>query len=217
MKKIILTLTLLWGTLAGFSQVIKPVKIDSLVTVSLPDGYNVKDTLTQRIYTANSLAGFMTVIRTANEKNNTPLKKEKDLNKVLVDYANKIQAQSNGGRAVRLRDTVVGTLKAKNFTLKSEDNSGNVQLINFTLIYTQDATYTFEYVYPQNDNDAVKADYKAFISSIKLSPQLQRNDQYLSNDNGMSAGAKIGIFGGAGLLVVLVIVFTLKRKSKFAV
>src|ERR1700761_8409464 len=180
MKKIFLSLILLSITVAGFSQQAKkpaaavqqtvPVKIDSLVTVSLPTTYQTKDTLTQRIYSANRMYGFMTVIRTANEKNNTPLKKEKDLKKVFSDYIAKIQPQSASGRAIRVRDTTVGTLEAKNFTLKSNDGADNVQVINFTLIYTQDATYTLEYVYPEIRTDLVKDEYKAFISSIRLSP-----------------------------------------------
>ena len=226
MKKIFLSLILLSITVAGFSQQAKkpaaavqqtvPVKIDSLVTVSLPTTYQTKDTLTQRIYSANRMYGFMTVIRTANEKNNTPLKKEKDLKKVFSDYIAKIQTQSASGRAIRVRDTTVGTLEAKNFTLKSNDGADNVQVINFTLIYTQDATYTLEYVYPEIRTDLVKDEYKAFISSIRLSPELQRNDQYLSKDNGLSQVAKIGIYAGGAIVLVLLIVLIAKRRKNLA-
>jgi hypothetical protein len=225
MKKIFLSFTLLLFTIAGFSQQkqkavveqTKPVQIDSLVTVSLPSAFQKKDTLTQQIYSANSLYGFITVIRTANEKNNTPLKKENDLNKVLNDYIKKIQSQATDGRALRVRDTTIGTLKAKNFTLKSDDGAGNMQIINFTLIYTRDATYTLEYVYPEIRSDLVKGEYKAFISSIKLSHELQRDDQYLLKDNGMSSTTKIGIFGGGALVVILIIVLIVRRRKKLAV
>ena len=217
MKKIILTLTVLLCTIAGFSQVIKPVKVDSLLTVSMPANYQQKDTLTQHIYSANSMFGFMTVIRTANEKNNTPLKKENDLNRVFNDYIGKIKSQSPESIALNIRDTTVGTLKAKNFTLKSQDASENVQLINFTLIYTQDATYTFEYVYPEMRNELVKEEYKAFISSIRLSPELQRNDQYLYSSTGMSPVVKIGIIGGGALVIVLMIVLVIKRRNKLII
>src|ERR1700744_5687289 len=147
MKKIFLSLIMLLFTIAAFSQQFKPVKIDSLVTISMPVGYQQKDTLGQHIYGANGLLGYMTVIVAPNEKNNAPLKKEKDLNKVLKDYITHIQGQSSGGSALHVRDTTVGTLKAKTFTLKSDDGAGTFQYINFVLIYTQDNTYTFEYVY----------------------------------------------------------------------
>lgn len=215
MKKILLSFALILGVISAFSQTaLKPVKIDSLVTVSLPEGFQKKDTLGQHIYSANGLYGFMTVIDAPNEKGNTPLKKEGDLNDVLKKYIGSIQAQSGyGASAQHIRDTTIGALKAKVFTLKSDDGDGNVQLINFTLLYTQDATYTFEYVYPEERKDIIKDEYKSFASSIKLSPQLQRNDQYLSSSTGMSSAAEIGIYGG-GAVVVLLIVATIVRKRK---
>jgi hypothetical protein len=217
MKKILLSFALILYVISAFSQTtLKPVKIDSLITVSLPEGFQKKDTLGQHIYSANGLYGYMTVIVAPNEKSNAPLKKETDLNNVLKKYIKNIQGQSGDGSAQFVRDTTIGTLKAKLFTLKNDDGSGSVQLINFTLLYTQDATYTFEYVYPQERQDVTKAEYKAYASSIRLSPDLKRNDQYLSNAKGLSSGAKIAIYGGAAILIILVIVILVRRKKKVA-
>jgi|SRR6185437_5827635 len=214
MKKIFSSLILLLFAAPGFCQHIKPVKIDSLVTVSLPEGYKEKDTLNERIFSTNSMYGYMIVIRQASVANNTPLKKEKDLNKVLKNIIKEIQGQSAGSSAQYVRDTTIGTLKAKTFRLKSDDGSGNIQFRNFVLIYTQDATYTFQYVYPGNREDLINDEYKAFIGSIKLSPELQRNDQYLANAKGMSALNKIEIFGGGGLVVIVAVVFIARRKKR---
>src|ERR1700761_5943145 len=117
MKKIILSFALILYVITAFSQVaLKPVKIDSLVTVSLPEGFQKKDTLGQHIYSANALYGFMTVIVAPNEKNNAPLKKENDLNGVLKKYIANIETQSGAGSSAQhVRDTTVGTLKAKVF------------------------------------------------------------------------------------------------------
>jgi hypothetical protein len=220
MKKIILSVSLLLFAAAGFSQAnkkqvieqSKAVKIDSVVTVTVPAAYQEKDTLTQKIYSANTSYGFETVIRTANEKNNTPLKQENDLNKVLNDYIAKIQDQAPGSSAVRVRDTTVGTLQAKNFVLKTGDDADNVQNINFTLIYTQDAMYTFEYVYPEIRGDLVKGEYTAFISSIKLSKQLQRDDQYLFYSTGLSVIGKVAIIGGSAAILAFIIMLVVRRK-----
>ena len=222
MKKIILGFSLLVLATAGFSQQnkkqvveqnTKSVKIDSVVTVTLPVTFQEKDTLTQKIYSANTSFGFETVIRTANDKNNTPLKQEKDLNKVLNDYIAKIVAQGSGtSSALRVRDTTIGALKAKNFVLKTSDDADNIQDINFTLIYTQDATYTFEYVFPEIRADLVKGEYTAFISSIKLSKELQRNDQYLFYSTGLSSVGKIAIIGGGALILALIIILIVRRK-----
>jgi hypothetical protein len=218
MKKIFLSFALILYVITAFGQTaLKPVKLDSLVTVSLPVGFQKKDTLGQHIYSANALYGYMTVIAAPNEKNNTPLKKEGDLNAVLKKYISSIEGQSGAGSSAQhVRDTTIGTLKAKVFTLRNDDGNGNIQLINFTLLYTQDATYTFEYVYPAERKDIVKAEYKAYASSIRLSPELQRNDQYLSNAKGLSSPVKIAIFGGAGLVIILVIVVVVKRRKKLS-
>jgi hypothetical protein len=214
MKKIFLIFALILLFAApGFSQLVKPVKIDSLVTVSLPLSYQKKDTLGQQIYAGNSMFGYMQVIRAANAKNTTPLKRENDLNKVMKDYVRDIQNQSNNASALNARDTTIGTLKAKLFTLHTDDGQGNVLNKNFTLLYTTDATYTFEYVYPDNRQDEIAGELKTFISSIKLSPQLQRNDQYLSNAKGMSSILRIILFGIGGLVIVFIILFIAKRRK----
>jgi len=217
MKKILLSLTLLLFAIAAFSQQFKPVKADSLVTVSLPAAYKQTDTLGQHIYAGTGTFGYMTVIVAPNGKNNTPLKKEKDLNKVLKEYITHIQSQSSGGSIQNVRDTTVGTLKAKAFTLKSDDGAGGFQFINFTLIYTQDATYTFEYIYPSERQALMGDEYKAFISSIKLSHELQRNDQYLVPDTGMSATTKLEIYGSAALVIAFVVVLLVRRKNNLVV
>ncbi len=211
-----LSLTLLLFAIAGFSQAIKPVKLDSLVTVSLPPGYQKKDTLAEQIFSANGSFGYMIAIRESNAKNNAPLKKARDLNKVLKDYIKGIQGQVPDGSVQNVRDTAIGTLKAKIFTLKSDVGGDDVEYRNFVLLYTQDATYTFEYVYPENRKDLVKDEYKAYIASIHFSPGLQRTDQYLSSANGLSTINQIEIFGGGGLLIIVVIVLIARRKKRLA-
>ncbi len=214
MKKTISTLAILFFTVTAFCQALKPVKIDSLVTVSLPDTYTKKDTLGQQVFSANSLFGYMVVIRAANAKNNAPLKQEQDLNKVFKDYINGIKGQSdNNASAQNVRDTVIGTLKAKLFTLQT-NNEGDIQLRNFALIYTTDATYTFEYGYSQISEDVAKDEYRAYVNSIKFSRNLQRDDQYLLNTKSMSSALKVALIGGACLLIVIIIVFIVKRKKR---
>lgn len=219
MKKIILSLTFILFTVAAFSQKLKPVKIDSLVTVSLPANFQKKDTLGQQIYSGNGAFGFMIVLRAQNPANNTPLNKEKDLNKVLQTYIDGIQKQSGEGSVMNPRDTLIGKLEAKVFTLRV-DNTGStgepVQLRQFILLYTQEATYTFQYYYEEQRKDLVKDELKTFTSSIKLAPDLKRNDQYISNAKGLSTPVKIGIYGGGPLIILIIIFAMIRRKKKQA-
>lgn len=213
MKKILVIFSLVLFATAGFAQTpLKPVKIDSLVTVSLPEKFTKKDTLGQSIYSGNAKYGYMVVIRAPNAKNNEPLKKERDLNKVLQDYIKGIKGQADG-HTLNVRDTTIGHLKAKTFELQTDQGAG-LQIRNFIIIYTQDVTYTFEYYYEALHKDVMKDEYKAYSSSIKVSPELKRTDQYLSNAKGLSPTAKIGIYGGGALLVILIIVLVVRKKKK---
>ncbi|MEO7214837.1 hypothetical protein [Mucilaginibacter sp.] len=212
MKKILISFSLLILSAAGFAQApLKPVKIDSLVAVSLPETFTKKDTLGQQIYSGNTNLGYMVVIRQPNAENNTPLKKERDLNKVLKDYIKGIKGQAEGSDALNVRDTTMGHLKAKTFTLSTDQGAG-VQFRNFIVIYTQDVTYTFEYYYQQNRADLIKDEYKKFSGSIVISPELKRTDQYLSNAKGISPRLITGVV--IGVLLIGIIVFYITRRNK---
>ncbi len=214
MKKIFLSFTIILFSVSAFSQLIKPVKIDSLVTISMPPEYQHKDTLGQQIFTGNGLYGYMEAIRAANPKHTPPLKKERDLNNVLKDYVKGIQGESGGGSAQNVRDTTIGPLEAKIFTLRTDDGSGNVLNRNFVLIYTTEATYTFEYGYQDARKDLIKDEYRSFLNSIKLSPELQRHDQYLSNSKALSLNQQIAIACGAALVIIIVIILIVRSKKK---
>jgi hypothetical protein len=97
------------------------------------------------------------------------------------------------------------------FTLKT-DNGGDITLRDFLLLYTQDVTYTFEYVYSNNTIDFSKKEGKAFFSSIRLGPDMTWTDQYQSRATGLSSINKIEIFGGGALVLVLIIVLVARKK-----
>ncbi|MBS1501596.1 MAG: hypothetical protein JST32_06010 [Bacteroidetes bacterium] len=220
MKKLMILLGILFSVKTVFAQGFKPVKIDSLVTVSMPATYTQKDTLGQHIYSANTDMGYIVTMVEPNAKGNQPLKKENDLNSVLKKYIQGIQRQSGNGSAQFVRDTTVGTLKAKAFTLVTDNGTGDVENRDFLLIYTTDATYTFQYGYPDTRKDYVKDERKAFFSSIRLSPQLQRNDQYTetsSSGSGVSTYSVIEIAGGAIVVFVVIwLLFFRPRKNELA-
>lgn len=193
-------------------QELKPVKIDSMVTVSLPEAYNTQDTLGQQVMSANGEYGYMVVIKAESAKDNKPLEKEKDLNKVMENYVADVKAQYKNASAQNVRDTTVGKLKATSFTLESDPSgNGEIQKKHFVILYTQPATYTFEYAYPDARGEVIGAELKTFLSSIKVSPELQRTDQYLSNAKGMSQIQQIALFGGGGLLLIGLVVYFVNR------
>jgi hypothetical protein len=218
MKKILISASLILSAFTAFSQQeLTPVKIDSLVTVSLPSAYQKTDTLGQQVYSSNSTLGYVVVLRTPNAKNEAPLQKEHDLDRVLKEKVKSIQSESSYSSAQFVRDTTIGKLKAKTFTLSTDNGGGDIQLRNIVLLYTNAATYIFEYVYPNARKEVVAGEYKRFVSSIKLSPELQRNDQYLSNAKGISpiVTTSVLVIAGIGLVVFLVVYIQKRRRLSY--
>ena len=213
MKRIFLSIIPVLLSISGFCQGLKPVKLDSDVTVSLFPGYQKKDTTNESVYSVNGMYGYMIAIRETNAKNNAPLKKARDLNRELKTYIKGIQAEVENSSAQNVRDTTIGTLKAKLFTLKSDGDETEAEYRNFMLLYTRDITYTFEYVYPATRADIIKDENKQFFSSIRISPGLTWNEQYLSKATGMSSITEIELFGGLGIALVLVIVLVVRKRS----
>jgi hypothetical protein len=214
MKKLLLIFTLIFFTTLGYSQLFKTVKIDTLISVTLPAVYTKKDTAGQLTLSAKASYGFIVVTRIPNAANNAPLKKEKDLNQVFKNYVKDVQQVGNGS-ILNERDTLISTVKGHLFTLKTQDDDGNVQYRQFLFIYTRDASYTFQYFFNEGQAELIGADTKPFYSSIKLQPDLQRNDQYLvPSKPGMPGSLKALLYGGGGLVIVLIIVFTTIRRRK---
>ncbi|SDS42818.1 hypothetical protein SAMN05216490_1135 [Mucilaginibacter mallensis] len=215
MKKILIILSLILFTSFSYSQTFKQVKIDSLVSVALPPTYITKDTLNQRIFSANASFGYIVVIREPNSKTIAPLKKEKDLNNVFKDYANGI-VKLSGGTVQNKRDTTVGTLKGLRFDLRTDNGDGSVQYRRFLLLYTHDVTYTFEYYYDEMRAALTKDEAKTYFSSIKLAPDLQRNDQYqiASVSPDFFGVSQIMIYAGITIIIVVSISMVVKRKKR---
>jgi len=213
MKKSLLVFSLFLITHYSFSQVIKTVKIDSLITVTLPAEYFEKDTLGQQTFTAKSTYGFMVVERIPNGQNSAPLKKEKDLKKAFKDYVKEVM-QVSSGNVLNERDTTLGTLKAHLFTIKTEDDNGDIQFREFLFLYTRYASYSFQYFYKDAQSGLIGDEVKSFYSSIKLNPDLQSDDQYLPpTGKGITGGLKAWLYGG-GFIVVLIIVFAIINRRK---
>ncbi|MDB5002370.1 MAG: hypothetical protein JWQ34_595 [Mucilaginibacter sp.] len=214
MKKIFLiSVTLILAAITGFSQELKPVKIDSLVTVSLPPAYQKTDTLGQQVFSSNSSLGYVVVLRTPNAKNTAPLQKERDLDNVLKENVQNIQSESSNASAQYVRDTTIGKLKAKTFTLQTDNGQGDIQFRNIVLLYTNATSYVFEYVYTNARKEMVAKEYKSFVNSIKLSPELQRNDQYLFNAKGMSV-LQMGLIGAGGIFVIIAVGMYIQRRKR---
>lgn len=214
MRKILPLILMLMGSLSALSQVLIPVKLDSSVTVSLPKEYRKQDTLGQQVFTANALYGYIIITRAANPPGK-PLKREKDLKKELKNYQNKILSGTLKSTVDNDKDTVIAnSLLARDFTLKVDTGAG-VQDRQFRVVYTKNFTYTFQYLMNESQREVAIKEVKAFFSSIKFAPDVNREDQYsiIGQFTGMHKGLRMGLIAG-GIVIILLIVAVIRRRKK---
>ncbi|NCD68484.1 hypothetical protein [Mucilaginibacter agri] len=217
MKKLLIGFYLtIFAFATAHAQVIKPVKLDSLVTVSLPAEFQKRDTLGQSIWTGTGALGYMVVIKAPNPTNQ-PLKKEKDLNKVFKEYTNKLLKSSGNGTILNSHDTIVNNVEVRDFALSTSDDAQGEQIRKFRILYTKEATYTFQFMYPQQREDIAKKEADQFFASIKTDPSFDGTDQYstFGKFTGMHKALKMALIAG-GVVLIIIIVMVVRRKKKVA-
>jgi len=216
MKKLILYFGILMFAAQANAQknyYLSPVKIDSLVSVSMPQEYTKTNQGGQNIISANGSYGSMLVIRTVNPQSQQNIKNPNGLDNVFKDYVKKVQQSLSRGTILNDHDTTVGRLTARDFILQVDSGSG-VQLRHFILVYTKNVSYTFEYLYDDFRKDLAIGEMKAFLGSIRVSPELTTADQYITVPQHFPV-ATVAIAAGA-LFVIIGIVMFLKRKPDLA-
>jgi len=213
MKKIILSFSILFMGLAAHSQTSKKVKLDSVVSVTLPVDYRKIDTLGQQTYSANSQYGYIIVSRVPNPDNKV-LKKEKELKNIFKEYIFKVQASLTNGTITNSKDTIINKLEVHDFVLRTDTGTG-VQLRKFRILYTRPVTYTFQYLYDESRKEVADKEMKAFFNGIKSPPELDGTDQYLTFGKWQGfSGTQIVIAVAALLIIIFVILVVRKKRQK---
>lgn len=216
MKKLILYFSIFLFAAQANAQknyYLSPVKIDSLVSVSLPQEYTKTNQGGQNILSANGSYGSMLVIRTVNPVSQQSVKNPNGLDNVFKDYVKKVQQSLSRGSIINDHDTTIGKLTARDFVLQVDSGSG-VELRHFTLVYTKNVSYTFEYLYDDFRKDLAIGEMKAFLGSIRVSPELTTADQYITVPKHFPV-ATVAIVGGALFIIVGAVVF-FRRKPDMA-
>jgi hypothetical protein len=214
MKKLLLYLGILLFAAQANAQkdyYLRPVKVDSLVSVSMPVEYVKSKLGGQDILSANGSYGSMLVIRTVNPVSKQAVKNENGLDNVFKEYVKKVQQSLSQGTIVNDHDTTVGKLTARDFILQIDTGSGP-QLRHFTLVYTKDVSYTFEYLYDDYRKDLAVGEMKAFLGSIKISPELTTADQYITVPKQFPV-VTVMIIAGALFIIIGVVVFFRRRPN----
>ncbi len=216
MKPIILFLSLFIFTNTSYGQDWETVKIDSTVSVKLPKGFNKTDKNDKYSLVAVSPWGTILIFKTVDDVTTTPdIEKDKHLKKYYDDYVKNVRTVSPGALINDEKDGKLGALNVKDFTLQIDTGSG-VLYRNFRLLHASSATYIFEFLYQDLHSEFAVPEKEKFFNSIEVNEQLERADQYTSdeiNDNNASS-KKYLYWAIPGGLILIGLAFFLLRKKK---
>ncbi len=216
MKKLLVLFSILMLVRQADAQknyYLSPVELDNKVSVSLPKEQVKLDTLGQKTISANGTYGSMLVVRSVNPST-TPVKNESGLDEVFKNYAKNLQKLIPDGDIMNPHDTVIGKLKARDFTLEVDTGSG-IQSRHIVLVYTKDVSYTFEYLYDDYRKDLAKGEDKAFFSSIKVSDELTTASQYIIVSPGIFTPLIEIIAGVIVISIIIWVMIAMRRRPQF--
>ncbi len=218
MKKLLIGFCLAIFAAASQAQVLKPVKIDSILTVSLPAEFIKRDTLHQTVYSGTASLGYIVVIKSPNPPGDS-LRKEKDLNKVFKQYITQLQQTAPSQSSVlNSKDTIVRNTEVRDFDLSTSDPSQGDEIRRFRILYSKPFTYTFEYVYPVSREDIARKESNDFFASIKTSPSFNGTDQFTMYGKltGMNTIFKIALVAVMAIILIGLIIIIRRRLKKEA-
>ena len=218
MRKFLLVLAALSSAVCAFAQDWQTVTIDSAVSVQLPKGYEKKTLNGQDSYIGRTVYGTILIFKTDDNPRVFPdIEKDKHLLNYYKDYIQKVSRSVKGAMISDQRDTLIGELKVKDFKLALDSGTGK-QFRNFRIFHANAATYVFEYLYQDLQSEYAAPEIQKLFSSVKVSEDLKREDQYISTDNPKPGADSrrntltIGIIVGVVVLVLAVILIARRRR-----
>lgn len=217
MKTLILFYTLIFISINTFAQKWEPYNVDDSIQVLLPKDFAKKDTLSQEIISANTGYGTILIIKTPDNPKSTPdIEKKKHLERYYSDYVKKVGSASNG-KISDEKDTVIGNLQVKDFTLEVDSGSGK-QMRHFRILHENSATYAFEFLYEEIRKEYALPEKEQFFNSIKSISNATLKDQFTEPENTTGkapAGNKSNyIIGGIFALIVIVVLILVFRRKR---
>jgi hypothetical protein len=198
------------------SQELKPYKIDDSVQVSLPPNFSKVDTLGQTNITSKTSFGHIQITKQSDNPAITPdIEKLIHLNQYYDNFVNRIKSSAKDGKIINEKDTLLGTLHVKDFTLSVDSGSG-IQLRNIRILHENSATYTFQYLYQNIHEEYAVPESKAFFESIRIPPTMDIESQFTSPENttGKAPSSDTRIYIGIGIIVLVIagILWYLKKR-----
>jgi len=205
-------------TINFFGQKIIEYKIDDNLRIQIPENYEIKDTLEQKVVKAFVDNGLILIITSSNiGKTAATIKNEKDLLKFYKGFrAGHIK--SLNGKLINEEFVNKDGLKLYSFSYIATMGE-EVQLRNCLVLFLQDNTYILQFWQPESMKNEMKIVNENFFSSLKISKGFTLENQLsFSNEeqtlDSYSLGYTIGkIFGKLlvlGIVIGLIILIAKK-------
>ncbi len=218
MKHLFFLLALYLFPALTYSQTWETVKIDNAVSVKLPKGSTKSEKDKKYSLVAVSPFGTILIFKAPDVSLVTPdIEKERHLQEYYDDYIDNVKKSSSDAIIKDEKDTLLGELTVKDFTLQIDSGSG-VLYRDFRILHANNATYTFEYLYQDIHKEYALPERERFFNSIEVNERLIGSDQFTkkSLNEGQTDNSMYLVLGsGAVLLIIgLVIFFMVKSKRK---
>lgn len=213
MKNLIVIILLLAG-LSSFGQGWQTVKLDTAISFQLPKGFQKTSSDTASSFSAATSFGTILIFKADDNPVVTPdIERNKHLEDYYDDYIERVENSTSDGKITHEKDTVIGDLKAKDFTLEL-DTGGGVQVRKFRIIHANSATYTFEFLFEEMHKEYAAEECNQFFNSIKVSENIGRADQFNAPAPGSGDSMNPYLIGLAILIVIGIIVYFVIRKKR---
>ncbi|HEX8378021.1 MAG TPA: hypothetical protein VF602_09390 [Pedobacter sp.] len=201
-----------------FSQEFKPYNIDDSIQVSLPADFKKVDTLGQTQITARTSFGFIQISKQPDNNHSTPdIEKVKHLNRYYNDFIKRISASSKQGTISNKKDTLLGNLRVKDFTLALDSGSGK-QYRNFRILHENSATYTFQYLFQDMHSQYAQPESESFFKSIKLTKPATLTSQFTKEGNttgkAPASNTKLYIISAVVVVIILALIAFFKKRKR---
>lgn len=213
MKKLILVVLIL-SCLQSYGQGWKTVKLDSVISFQLPTGFKKVKSDTASSFSASTAFGTILIFKADDNPVVTPdIEKDRHLTDYYNEYIERVKTSSaSDGKILNEKDTLLGELRVKDFTLQIDTGSG-VEMRKFRILHANNATYAFEFLFEEMHKEYAAAESDKFFNSIKVNEQVLPADQFTAVKD-EKKGISPYLIGAAVLAVIAFIAFLFMRKKK---
>lgn len=200
--KALLTTIITTISLSSFAQQWTEYKVDSVLTVTIPDNYEVQDTLGQRIIMAQVDYGAVMISVLPNTGRDINVRNQQE----LIDTYKQMREgfiESQNGQLIEEQVIDNGALKLIRFSFRATMGDEK-QIRHCVTAFVNKKTYTVNFWEVESMTDEMTADREKLFSSIKFPVGFSMANQLSAAKEG-SLAYNIGYIIGKILFYVLLI------------